>query len=131
MADLFGEGGEGPFAASKVTPTAMERIVAEIIWTHQGRKNPVSRAMLSKATGKTERDIKGVVEQLVVTHRARIGARREEPAGYFVIMDAEDLAAAVAAYRSQIFAMWRRLRVLLSKHELAELYGQLAMEKEP
>jgi hypothetical protein len=131
MTDLFStpEGESGAFADSKITPTPIERVVAEIIWTHQGRTNPISIATLCKSTGRKEREIKGIVEQLVVTHRARIGARREDPAGYFAIVDAEDLAAAVGPYRSQIFAMWRRLRVLLSKHELAELHGQLAIEE--
>ena len=128
MMPLFdGYAEHGAFADSKVDPTAIERVVAEIIWSHQGRKNPISIATLCASVGKKERDIKGIVEQLVVAHRARIGARREDPAGYFVIDDAEDLAAAVGPYRAQIFAMWRRLRVLLSKHELAELHGQLAM----
>jgi hypothetical protein len=104
-------------------------VIAEMIWAHQGRAHPISIACLAKSTGKSERDVKGVVEQLVVTHRMRIGGRREEPVGYFVIVDAEDLAAAVGAYRKQIFAMWRRLRVLLSRHELAELHGQLVIEE--
>ena len=130
MMPLFdGYAEHGAFADSKVDPTAIERVVAEIIWTHRGRQNPISIATLSRSTGKCEREIKGVVEQLVVTHRMRIGAKREEPSGYFTIVDAEDLAAAVGPYRAQIFAMWRRLRVLLSKHELAEMLGQLRIEE--
>lgn len=128
--NLFGDVPQsGAFADSKIPPTAIERVIAEIIWPHQGRQNPIAIATLSKIAGKSERDIKGIVEQLVVTHRMRIGGRREEPAGYFVIVDAEDLAVAIGAYQKQIFAMWRRLRVLLSKRELAELHGQLVIEE--
>ena len=124
---------EGPFANSKITPTAAERVVAEIIWRHRGRANAIPREMLSNATGKDERTIKGIVEQLVATHRARIGGFRKGDGGsvgYAVIVDAEDLAAAVGPYQSQIFAMWRRLRVLLSARELAELHGQLRITEE-
>jgi len=121
----------GPFAASKVTPERKERVVAELIWRHQGRGNPVSIAMLTKATGWTDREIKAIVEQLVVTHRMRIGAKRSEPVGYFVVADAEDLAAAVGPYRDQVFAMWRRLRVLMEPRALRELHGQLVLERGP
>ena len=120
------------FAKSKITPTGIERVVAEMIWRHQGRRNAISIDMLSRATGKDERAIKGIVEQLVTTHRARIGGYRGgsgERVGYAVIVDAEDLAAAVGPYRSQILSMWRRLRVLLSARELAELHGQLRIEE--
>ena len=118
------------FANSKITPTGIERVVAEIIWRHQGRANAISIEMLTKATGKDERAIKGIVEQLVTTHRARIGGYRGGGSfGYAVIVDAEDLAATVGPYRSQILSMWRRLRVLLSARELAELHGQLRLEE--
>jgi hypothetical protein len=116
-----------PFAESKVAPDRKERAIAEMIWAHQGRANPISIATLARATGWTERDIKGIVEQLVVTHRMKIGGKRGEPVGYFIVVDLEDLEAAVRPYRDQIFAMWRRLRVLMSRHALAEMAGQLAM----
>jgi hypothetical protein len=126
---LFDQAGAAPslFAASKVAPSAKERMVAEIVWRHQGRANPISINTLCKSTGYSEREIKGIVEQLVVTHRLRIGGKRGEPVGYFVVVDLEDLEAAVRPYRDQIFAMWRRLAVLMERHALAEMAGQLAM----
>lgn len=120
------------FADSKITPTVAERVVAEIIVAHRGRQNPISLATLCQCTGKSERVVKAIVEQLVVTHRMQIGGYRGhsgESVGYAVIVDAEDQAAAVGPYRSQILSMWRRLRVLSSKHELAELHGQLSLEE--
>jgi len=120
----------GAFAGSKVTPTVLERTVGEVIWQHRGRANAIKIRVLAKMFGRDERTIKGIVEQLVVTHRMRIGGVREgDTAGYFVIEDAADLAAAVGPYRSQIFAMFRRLRVLLAPHELRELLGQLVIEE--
>jgi hypothetical protein len=117
----------GPFAESKVLPDAKERVVAGMIWAHPGRAKPIPITALTAATGWNAREIKGIVEQLVVTHRMKIGGRRGEPGGYFRIVDAEDQEAAVRPYRDQIFSMWRRLRVLMGKHRLAELAGQLAM----
>jgi hypothetical protein len=121
---------DGPFAASKIEPSGIERVIAEIIWTHRGRKNPISIDMLSRSVGRDERTVKGVVEQLVVTHGLKIGGSRAEAGGgYFVVVDAEDLEAAVRPYRSQILAMWRRLRVLCEAHALRELHGQLTIEE--
>lgn len=119
----------GPFVRSKVTPTAEERVMAEVIWRHQGRANPISIAVLCKVMGKSERTVKGLKQQLIVTHRMRIGARREPPAGYFVIVDKEDLALTVSAYQGQVIEMWRVLRVLLEGHELRRLHGQLEFEQ--
>lgn len=124
---LFDEPAVDPFAGSKVTPDAVEKVVAGLIWQHQGRENPLPLAKLSEVTGRSERDVKAVVEQLVVTHRLRIGARRQMPWGYFVIVDAEDLRVACEPYESQIFAMWRRLRILRSPMEMKELLGQLVI----
>jgi hypothetical protein len=104
-------------------------VVAEMIWPHQGSAHPIALKFIAKAIGKTERAVKGIVEQLVVTHRMRIGARREEPVGYFVVVTAEDLDIACKAYESQIFSMWRRLRVLRQPHHLRDLLGQLRIEE--
>jgi hypothetical protein len=87
----------------------------------------VKLAVLMHITAKNERDVRGIVEQLVVTHRMRIGASAD---GYYMIVDAEDLEAAIARPKSQIFAMWRRLRVLLEPHALRELHGQLGLGEE-
>lgn len=119
---------EGPFAHSQMDPTLEEILVGGIIWKHKGREKPITIAKIKEMTKLSERQIKGVVEQLVVSHKLRIGARREEPAGYFVIQDAEDLATAVGPYKSQILAMWRRLRVLEQPGLLREFLGQLSLE---
>lgn len=117
-----------PFGRSKVTPTTQEKVMAEVIWAHQGRANAIPIAMLCKVMGVSERTVKGIKQQLIVTHRMRIGAERGVRPGYFIIADAEDLAVTVAAYQGQIIEMWRVLRVLLEGHELRRLHGQLEIE---
>ena len=117
------------FARSKVAPTSQERVMAGVIASHRGRLNPISNHALQKIVGVGERAVKELVEQLVVTHRMRIGAVRVgEKTGYYVIVDAADLAAATGPYRAQVLAMWRRLRVLEEPHALRELLGQLVVE---
>lgn len=118
----------GPFGASQMDPTEEERKVAGLIWEHRGRQNPISIARLSQATGLNEREIKATVAELIISHKMRIGGRREPPAGYFVIEDAADLEVAVKAFEGQILAMWKRLSVLKGKQEMAKLHGQLNLE---
>ncbi len=117
-----------PFSRSTARPEPDEVLLASLIWRHRGKDNPISIARLRELTGYTERQIKDLVEQLVVTHGMRIGGRRGEPGGYFVIETAEDQAAAVRPYKLQILAMWKRLRKLEEPHSLRELLGQLKLE---
>ncbi|MFB3828937.1 MAG: hypothetical protein ACE15B_19380 [Bryobacteraceae bacterium] len=119
-----------PFANSTAQPTTDELLIASLIWKHRGRQNPIAIARLRELTGFTERQIKGIVEQLVVTHKIQIGGRRQEPVGYFVVEDADDQAVAVEPYEAQIISMLRRLRVLASPRRLREFLGQLGLTGE-
>jgi hypothetical protein len=117
----------GPFADSPERPRPEEVLVAGLIWPHKGRTDPISIARLHELTKLSERDIKDVVEQLVITHHMKIGARRHEPFGYFFIEDAEDLAVAIGPYKAQVMAMLRRLKVLDSAHGRCEFAGQIRL----
>ena len=130
LGPLFDQPVDGPFARSKFRPTGHETLIASLIWQHRGRARPISITRLQELTGLSERTIKGVVEELVVSHRMRIGARREDPSGYFIIEDAADLEAAVKPYKAQVIAMLRRLRALESAEAVREFLGQLALELE-
>lgn len=127
---LFEQRREGPFARSKIKPTSLEALIAGLIWQHRGRGRPIAIARIRELTSCGERTIKGLVEELIVTHKMRIGARRGESPGYFIIEDIEDQEAAVGPYKAQILAMLRRLRVLESPESLREFLGQLAIEME-
>ncbi len=119
---------DGPFGRSKLKPTALEILIAGLIWKHQGRENPISIARIREISKLDERGIKGVVAELIDGHKMRIGARREEPAGYFIMVDAEDVQAGMGAYRAQFITMARRLRIL-DPEGMPELFGQLSLEE--
>ena len=127
---LFEQPAEGPFCRSKLKPTTLEARIAELIWKHQGRANPIEIAAISEVAGVGERTVKSIVESLVVSHKMQIGARREDPAGYFILCDAEDVAAGSGPYKAQMVAMAHRLRVLLPAREMREFLGQLRLEVE-
>ena len=121
---------EDPFDRSEFRPTSLEAQIGRLIWQHKGRDHPISIARIRELTTMSDRAIKDVVESLIVTHKMRIGARRDAPAGYFVIETIEDQQTAVKPYRSQILAMLRRLRVLESPEEIRKFLGQMALELE-
>ena len=105
-----------------------EKTISRLIALQRGRANAISIAILCQMTEYTEREIKGIVEQLIVTHGLKIGSSRVKPFGYFMIIDQADLDAAICAYRHQILSMWRRLGALAPAHYLREMHGQLTIE---
>jgi hypothetical protein len=64
------------------------------------------------------------IQELIEDHHIAIGGLREPPYGYFLIVDAEDLELAVRTLRAELRSLVGRLRILLSKEQLAELWGQ-------
>ncbi len=137
---LFDDPRPGPFAQSKAAPTAVEAALAQVIWEHPGRKRPISIAeiiahfdskiALSDGPDRlTPRMVKEIVEQLRVAHGCPVGAVRGEPGGYYWIMDADDLEAAVRPYREQIKTMWRTLAALESAAKVREFWRELRPEE--
>lgn len=120
---------EGPFERSRIQPTRNELMVAAIIYQHRGHEHPISISEIITTAAlpglQTERDVKAVVAELVLAHRCRIGSKRDQPSGYFWIVDAEDEHVAVAQYRAQLIQMGRRLRVIASDTAYREAIGQL------
>jgi len=125
----------GAFERSKMIPTIQEAFVAWTIWPRQGRQDPITiAAIIQEARGRVPalnaRQVKQIVQQLRVTHRCPIGARREKPAGYFWIVDAEDLEAGLGPYRAQVIEGWRVLRAIAPREWVQELHGQLTFESD-
>lgn len=123
---------EDPFAGSGFPATDAEKRIASLIWQHRGRRNPVSIAELQRFMAMDDRSVKAVVEKLRKDHRLPIGARRTEPAGYFVVVDAEDEKEALEPYWRQILSELETVRSFTSKRTRLELAGQcrLVLERE-
>lgn len=115
----------GPFDLSRSEPTEEERTVAELIWRHRGQESAVAIARIVEATKYSYRDIKSIVEILRKKHSCQIGARHEDPAGYFWIDNDEDRKAAVGPIRSQVEKMFETLVVLDTLERNRELLDEL------
>lgn len=111
-------------AASRIPPAAKERRIFDLISPHRGHASAIPIRTLHTITGLSERSIKDAVAELIVTHKVLIGASRNADPGYFMIDTAHDQEIAVGAYKGQILAMLKRLRVLESPHKLREWLGQ-------
>jgi hypothetical protein len=119
-----------PFADSRLEPDSDEYRLMAILARHRGRANPCPLASLRMQMAGlarrefSEREIKGLVERLRLDHSIKIGSRRSEPFGYFLCVDAADVAEAIEPYKKQIFSMLRVMHVFCSKAERLELAGQ-------
>ena len=113
----------GPFDHSPLgqPSSKAQGVIAALIWRHQGRDNPINIEQIGRNTDYQPRDVKAIVEGLRREHLMPIGARREEPSGYFWIVDAADREVAAAPYRRQILTMWETLRRMDTPQHLREL----------
>jgi hypothetical protein len=115
-------------SASAIPARDTERRIYDLIAGHRGYQNPISLDSLRRITNLTERTIKGVVAELIVTHHILIGAGRGESIGYFMIESDEDRAVASVPLKGQVIQMLRRLRVINGKHQVNEWLGQLGLQ---
>ncbi len=122
----------GPFDHSPAgePSSKAQALIAALIWKHQGRDNPINIEQIGRNTDYQPRDVKAIVEELRREHLMPIGAKRDEPSGYFWIVDASDREVAAAPYRRQILTMWETLRRMDSTEHLRELREKMTVEEQ-
>jgi hypothetical protein len=110
--------------------TKEERLVAAELFLRRGRQNAVSIARLKRATGMSERAIKGAVESLIERQRLLIGSSRMPPFGYYMISTGEEIEDTCRALRNQALKMLRRVHALQGRDKvrLRKLLGQMELE---
>jgi hypothetical protein len=131
LGPLFEQPDPGPFVKSQQEPTTLESLIAEMIYRRKGRTKPISIAeiILDGALDHLSiRTVKDIVHHLRLAHRMPIGSSRQEPYGYYWIVDKEDLEAAVRPYKNQIKKMLAVWRVLEGRERVQEFLGQLRFE---
>lgn len=106
-----------------------ERAIAFLLERkHRGHENPVQIAEIRRALPNlSEREVKAAIENLRMLYRKPVGSKRDQPAGYFWIVSAEDQEAAARSYRQQILSMFRVLQVIDSPERMREFAGQLTL----
>ncbi len=116
--------------------TELQRELLHILVFYLGAQRAIQlRELMAKVQGKvkplpTEREIKDAIRSLVVDFKVRIGASRQKPAGYFLITNSQEARESAQTYIAEIKKLAQRVRVLLDPHELAELAGQLRLDRD-
>jgi hypothetical protein len=103
--------------------------VLKLLCWHRGSSQAVRAEVIARqigfGTGESgRRRVTRAIQELIEDHHIPIGGLREPPYGYYLIMDAQDLELAVGTLRAELRSLVRRLRVLLSREQVAELWGQ-------
>lgn len=77
----------------------------------------------------SDRLIKAAVKELIEKYHIPIGASRQAPVGYFLIVSDEDAQKAVNHLEAEALSLLRRCRVLSPKSDYGrQLLGQLEVE---
>lgn len=130
---------DGPVSKALSSPelTRAEKELLAVLSFRRGAKNAIRSQVLASQIGmpwneRTRRWIAAAVETLVQLHGIPIGGLRVPPYGYFLIETRADLDLAIGARWGEVYAHLRYLRRLMSKKDVARMFGQqmLEMEKE-
>jgi hypothetical protein len=97
---------------------------------HKGRAAAISISTIVAKYGMNEREVKLTVKSLVEDFGIPIGASRQEPYGYFLIVSAEDLESALRPLANEVVSLARRMRKLGGTSIVKEMLGQLRVEME-
>lgn len=118
-------GRSGPWA-----PSDKERAFLHIIRWHKGAEHAIELRVVTEKLRLPAREVKALVKTMVEDFGLAIGARRQEPYGYFLCVTADDVEQAIRPLEKEIISLARRVRALGGEHRLAEFAGQLQLKVE-
>jgi hypothetical protein len=119
---LFGRAGPWPLSDS-------ERKVLHMLRYRQGAANARPLAELASELQVQPRWVKALVKSLIEDFGLAIGATRQEPYGYFLCVTPGDIEDAIRPLVHEIVSLARRVRMLGGPERVAEMFGQLQLEK--
>jgi biotin operon repressor len=102
----------------------------ELLRPHKGRALARPISAIAERLGMSEREVKGAVKSLVEDFGLPIGASRQEPYGYFLIVSADDLEFTLRPLANEVISIARRMRKLGGSALVKEMLGQLRVEME-
>jgi len=110
-------------------PSLSQDEAAVLACLRDGREAAVSSTEITGRTGLSERKIQQVIRSLRMQHGYPIGAAVDEPMGYYIAVNQDELVAIARSLRS------RALKVLavaarFSKRSLAMEFSQACLERE-
>jgi hypothetical protein len=104
-----------------------EAPVWRIIREHRGRGSAIKVDQIAWQTGLKDQRVRETVAHLVIEHGKIIGSATSPPAGYYVIVDAEELRAHIKSLRHRgIMCLVRASK--LSQQSIEDIFKQGRIE---
>lgn len=97
---------------------------------YKGAERTLAISWIQEHLRLAPRAIKAAMKSLVEDFGVPIGASRQEPYGYFLIITPEDLEQALRPLQNEITSLARRVRTLAGAQRVAEIFGQVRAEME-
>ena len=79
---------------------------------HRGRGNPITCRRLEKTVGFSSRQIRRIIQHLVVEHHAPIASSVRYPYGFYLITGKKEAENCLKQYYSRVKEMLNRVRIL-------------------
>lgn len=94
--------------------------------THRGREKAIPAKELSSMVQMSTRDLRRRIKYLIEQDGILIGSAHEYPAGYWLIVDADEMDEAVGPMINHAVSMLKRV-ARIKKISYDELYGQVRL----
>lgn len=122
---------EAALRSPLLTPT--EAKILRVIARHKGAAQAIRSRVVAEEAGMfwnedARRGICKAIETFRLLMKLPIGALRESPYGYFLIVSSHDLELAVQPLAGELYALMRMIRALTSRRDVAKLYGQAMLK---
>lgn len=109
--------------------SARQREILRAVVERRGKARAIPVNQLARILGVSPREIKADVRDLRILWLARIGSSRDsEGGGIYLITNKQELFDTVRPFVKQAQAEFAIAAALCSRHELAELEGQMRLE---
>ena len=106
-----------------------EQAVLDVLQRHRGRARAIGLDVLAACAGIAERNVQHAVASLIEQHGQPIGSATAQPAGYYLIENADELAESLGQLTHRIVSLARRIAAL-KQSTTPIVLNQLALEIE-
>ncbi len=104
-----------------------ERQILSILSQRRGKALAIPVRALAEAVRISERELRNRVKHLVEYHDVLIGSSTQQPYGYYIMEDPEEMEAAVRQLQHRLISLAVRISKL-RKISIEDVFGQMRLE---
>ena len=105
-------------------------VILKMLRYHKGAEQALPLRTISTRLGMSQRAVKAAVKSLIEDFKLPIGASRQEPYGYFLIVTPEDLKKALGPLAHELESIAVRLDVLAGSRYVVDLLDRVRLKLE-